>query len=73
MHPTNTDGWLRPCLLNETGQIDLKNALRCGIDFNELRDRANQLLKLKPEINFKQRDNGTKTGIYSRTMSQIGG
>ena len=69
----SADGWLRPCLLNETGQIDLKNALRCGIDFNELRDRVSQLLQLKPEINFKQRDSGTRTGVYTRTMSQIGG
>jgi cyclic pyranopterin phosphate synthase len=69
----SADGWLRPCLLNETGQIDLKTALRRGIDPVELRDRVRQLLQLKPEINFKQRDSGTKTGVYSRTMSQIGG
>jgi cyclic pyranopterin phosphate synthase len=30
------------------------------------------LLMLKPEINYKERDSGT-TGTYSRTMSQIGG
>ena len=69
----SADGWLRPCLLNETGQIDLKTALRSGVDFAELRDRVRQLLQLKPEINFKQRDNGSKTGNYTRTMSQIGG
>jgi GTP 3',8-cyclase len=69
----SADGWLRPCLLNETGQLDLKTALRSGVDFAELRDRVRQLLQLKPEINFKQRDNGSKTGIYTRTMSQIGG
>ncbi|NJK46856.1 GTP 3',8-cyclase MoaA [Candidatus Gracilibacteria bacterium] len=69
----SADGWLRPCLLNETGQLDLKTALRNGVDFAILRDRVRQLLQLKPEINFKQRDNGSKTGIYTRTMSQIGG
>jgi cyclic pyranopterin phosphate synthase len=38
----------------------------------ELRQQVEYLLGLKPEINFKQRESGT-TGIYSRTMSQIGG
>lgn len=68
----SADGWLRPCLLNETGQIDLKTALRSGGDLAELRDAIAQLLLLKPEINFKERDSGTD-GNYSRTMSQIGG
>lgn len=68
----SADGWLRPCLLNETGQIDLKNALRNGVDPQELQEQVNQLLLLKPEINFKERDSGTD-GTYSRTMSQIGG
>ncbi|MBD2002180.1 MULTISPECIES: GTP 3',8-cyclase MoaA [Cyanophyceae] len=68
----SADGWLRPCLLNETGQIDLKTALRTGIETAELREKVQQLLFLKPEINFKQRDSGS-TGAYSRTMSQIGG
>ena len=68
----SADGWLRPCLLNETGQIDLKTALRSGIDPAELRAKIEQLLLLKPEINFKDRDSGTN-GSYSRTMSQIGG
>ena len=68
----SADGWLRPCLLNETGQIDLKTALRNGINTAEIRERVRELLNLKPEINFKQRNSGT-TGIYSRTMSQIGG
>ena len=27
----SADGWLRPCLLNESGQIDLKTALREGV------------------------------------------
>ena len=68
----SADGWLRPCLLNETGQIDLKTALRRGADPRELQERINQLLLLKPEINFKERDSGTE-GNYTRTMSQIGG
>ncbi|NES42377.1 GTP 3',8-cyclase MoaA, partial [Moorena sp. SIO2C4] len=28
----SADGWLRPCLLNEQGQVDLKTALRSGVD-----------------------------------------
>jgi cyclic pyranopterin phosphate synthase len=68
----SADGWLRPCLLNETGQIDLKTALRNGIEPTDLREKVRQLLMLKSEINFKQRDSGT-TGAYTRTMSQIGG
>ena len=68
----SADGWLRPCLLNETGQIDLKTALRSGVDLAELRSEIAQLLLLKPEINFKERDSGTD-GKYTRTMSQIGG
>lgn len=67
------DGWLRPCLLNETGQIDLKTALRQGQPTAELRDRVRALLTLKPEINFKERERGTGDRTYSRTMSQIGG
>lgn len=69
----SADGCLRPCLLNETGQIDLKTALRQGVEPSELRERVQELLALKPEINFKQRDPGTATGTYARTMSQIGG
>ena len=68
----SADGWLRPCLLNETGQIDLKTALRNGVNASKLQDLISQLLLLKPEINFKERDSGTE-GIYTRTMSQIGG
>ncbi|UBF26682.1 GTP 3',8-cyclase MoaA [Kovacikia minuta CCNUW1] len=68
----SADGWLRPCLLNETGQIDLKTGLRSGIPLEHLRQQVSELLLLKPEINYKQRDSGT-TGAYSRTMSQIGG
>ncbi|MDJ0635125.1 MAG: GTP 3',8-cyclase MoaA [Xenococcaceae cyanobacterium MO_188.B29] len=69
----SADGWLRPCLLNETGQIDLKTALRSGRDLQDLRARVAELLLLKPEINYKQRDSGTTAGSYTRTMSQIGG
>ncbi|KOP23851.1 molybdenum cofactor biosynthesis protein MoeA [Hapalosiphon sp. MRB220] len=68
----SADGCLRPCLLNETGQIDLKTALRTGVSTAELRQQVRELLAMKPEINFKLRDSGT-TGMYTRTMSQIGG
>jgi len=68
----SADGWLRPCLLNESGQIDLKTALKSGVDPADLRKQVSQLLMIKPEINFKLRDSGT-TGTYTRTMSQIGG
>lgn len=68
----SADGWLRPCLLNESNQIDLKTLLRTGVDITQIREQVSQLLALKPEINFKQRESGT-TGAYARTMSQIGG
>jgi cyclic pyranopterin phosphate synthase len=69
----SADGWLRPCLLNENHQLDLKTPLRQGVSLGELREQVGYLLALKPEINFQERDRGTSTGIYSRTMSQIGG
>lgn len=69
----SADGWLRPCLLNETGQINLKDALRKGVDTEEIRKKVADLLLLKPEINFKQRETGTENRQYDRTMSQIGG
>lgn len=69
----SADGWLRPCLLNETGQIDLKTALRSGVSVGELRDQVRELLAIKPEINYKGRDSGTGGATYARTMSQIGG
>ncbi|NER32687.1 MAG: GTP 3',8-cyclase MoaA [Oscillatoria sp. SIO1A7] len=69
----SADGWLRPCLLNETGQIDLKTALRNGVAPESLQEKVRSLLAIKPEINFKERDSGTLVGNYSRTMSQIGG
>ncbi|NEP49221.1 MAG: GTP 3',8-cyclase MoaA [Moorea sp. SIO3C2] len=68
----SADGWLRPCLLNEQGQVDLKTALRSGVDTADLREQVRQLLMIKPEINFKERDSGTDSS-YTRTMSQIGG
>jgi GTP 3',8-cyclase len=68
----SADGWLRPCLLNETGQLDLKTALRNGVSTAELRSQVQGLLNLKPEINYKGRESGT-TESYHRTMSQIGG
>jgi GTP 3',8-cyclase len=69
----SADGWLRPCLLNETGQIDLKTLLRTGAPPNELRQHVHDLLSLKPDINFKDRNAGNTAGAYARTMSQIGG
>ncbi|WP_421655650.1 GTP 3',8-cyclase MoaA [Leptothermofonsia sp. ETS-13] len=69
----SADGWLRPCLLNETGQINLKTGLRSGISLINLRQQVRTLLAIKPEINFKLRESGAITGTYSRTMSQIGG
>ncbi|MEO0536954.1 MAG: GTP 3',8-cyclase MoaA [Cyanobacteria bacterium P01_A01_bin.123] len=68
----SADGWLRPCLLNEVGQINLRSALRSGEALETIRDRVAELLSIKPEINYKQRQSGT-TGFYHRTMSQIGG
>ena len=70
----SADGYLRPCLLNEAGQIDLKTALRRGDNFAILRGQVRELLNLKAEINFKERDRGTgEQKTYQRTMSQIGG
>jgi cyclic pyranopterin phosphate synthase len=69
----SADGWLRPCLLNENHQLDLKTSLRQGVSLGELRKQVGDLLARKPEINFQERDRGTSTGIYTRTMSQIGG
>jgi GTP 3',8-cyclase len=69
----SADGWLRPCLLNETGQLDLKTSLRAGVSTHDLRSQVQELLHLKPEINYQGRDSGSETGTYHRTMSQIGG
>ncbi len=68
----SADGWLRPCLLNEAGQIDLRGQLRSGVPLLELRQQVAELVIAKPEINYKMRDSGT-IGAYGRTMSQIGG
>ncbi|TVQ09353.1 MAG: GTP 3',8-cyclase MoaA [Leptolyngbya sp. DLM2.Bin27] len=68
----SADGWLRPCLLNETGQLDLKTSLRQGVSTAEIKHQVAALLADKPEINYKMRQSGT-TGNYQRTMSQIGG
>ncbi|MFK8183966.1 MAG: GTP 3',8-cyclase MoaA [Phormidesmis sp.] len=68
----SADGLLRPCLLNETGQIDLRTALRNGTSLTTLRNQVGALVNQKPDINFKMRESGV-TGAYSRTMSQIGG
>jgi cyclic pyranopterin phosphate synthase len=69
----SADGWLRPCLLNETGQIDLKTSLRQGVSPAELRQKVGELLQIKRDINFKLRESGTSEGVYTRTMSRIGG
>lgn len=69
----SADGWLRPCLLNEDGQINLKTLLRQGTAIEKLQERVSQLLLIKPEINFKQRESGSRESLYKRTMSQIGG
>lgn len=68
----SADGLLRPCLLNESGQIDLRTSLRAGIPLAKLKEQVAALVNEKPEINFKMRESGV-TGAYSRTMSQIGG
>jgi cyclic pyranopterin phosphate synthase len=68
----SADGWLRPCLLNENGQLDLKTSLRHSVSTTQLQEQVRNLLAIKPEINFKERDSGT-AAAYSRTMSQIGG
>jgi cyclic pyranopterin phosphate synthase len=68
----SADGLLRPCLLNESGQIDLRTSLRSGVPLTKLKEQVAVLVSEKPEINFKMRESGV-TGAYSRTMSQIGG
>ncbi|MCJ2542245.1 GTP 3',8-cyclase MoaA [Thermostichus vulcanus] len=68
----SSEGWLRPCLLNESGQINLRDPLRAGIPIEHLRQQVQDLLAIKPDIHFKGRDKGIQ-GAYRRTMSQIGG
>jgi GTP 3',8-cyclase len=69
----SADGWLRPCLLNESGQLDLKTGLRSGVSDRELQAMVRNLLIEKEAINFKERESGSADSSYSRTMSQIGG
>ncbi len=69
----SADGWLRPCLLNETAQLDLKTPWRSHLDPAILKQQVATLLTEKPDINFKERDKGNQAGVYVRTMSQIGG
>lgn len=77
----SADGWLRPCLLNETGQIDLKTMVRKANteqDWQGIQNQVGEFLELKTEITFKERDRGyNSTQVsdpsYQRTMSQIGG
>ncbi|MEM6448605.1 MAG: radical SAM protein, partial [Cyanobacteria bacterium P01_D01_bin.123] len=68
----SADGLLRPCLLNESGQINLRNSLRAGVSLADIQEQVAELVREKPEINFKMRESGV-IGSYSRTMSQIGG
>lgn len=68
----SADGLLRPCLLNESGQINLRDSLRSGVPLTCIRAQVAALVREKPDINFKMRESGV-TGAYSRTMSQIGG
>jgi GTP 3',8-cyclase len=68
----SADGWLRPCLLNETGQVDLKRSLRAGASSQELQAMVRSVLEQKVDINYIDRSSGTD-GTYARTMSQIGG
>jgi GTP 3',8-cyclase len=69
----SADGWLRPCLLNETGQLDLKTLLRQEVSVAALQEQVRNLLVFKADINYKERESGSVTSSYSRTMSQIGG
>lgn len=68
----SADGWLRPCLLNESDQIDLKTSLRSGASALVLRQQVQKLLGEKADIHFKDRERGVASS-YGRTMSQIGG
>jgi GTP 3',8-cyclase len=68
----SSDGWLRPCLLNETAQLNLRAMLRANVPLEEIRAQVRELLLAKSAINFKMRESGA-TGAYARTMSQIGG
>ncbi|HAN45066.1 MAG TPA: GTP 3',8-cyclase MoaA [Cyanobacteria bacterium UBA8156] len=67
----SADGWLRPCLLNEVGQQNLKTWLRGGADPILLQATVAQLLQDKTNIHFKDRERGGDR--YTRTMARIGG
>jgi GTP 3',8-cyclase len=69
----SADGWLRPCLLNETGQVDLKRSLRAGASAEALQSMVRSVLEEKADIHYKDRISGTERNRYTRTMSQIGG
>jgi GTP 3',8-cyclase len=69
----SADGWLRPCLLNESGQLSLKHSLRSGDTISTMRSQVRDLLSLKAEIDYQARNSGTQDGKYHLTMSQIGG
>lgn len=77
----SADGWLRPCLLNEAGQIDLKTMVRnanTDADWQRIQHQVKEFLEQKAEITFKARDRGYNPSLesnqsYQRTMSQIGG
>lgn len=69
----SADGWLRPCLLNESGQVNLRHLLRSGVASDQIQKVVQDLLMIKPEITFKERNKGSLGSTYSRTMSQIGG
>jgi cyclic pyranopterin phosphate synthase len=69
----SADGWLRPCLLNETGQVDLKRSLREGASAQTLQAMVRSVLAQKSDIHYKDRNSGTEGSSYIRTMSQIGG
>ena len=43
----SADGWLRPCLLNETGQVNLKEALRTGKNINFIQKKSTGFIIIK--------------------------
>jgi len=69
----SANGWLRPCLLNETGELNLQALLRTQPDPQILQNAVTNLLEAKALIHFQDRERGYKDKTYHRTMSQIGG
>lgn len=69
----SANGWLRPCLLNESGEINLQALLRSNKDPQILQTAVTDLLQAKALIHFRDRNRGYKDKTYQRTMSQIGG